>query len=273
MKCINLYRALSDRLSSKDVLDRRPGTERWGAGLAGHIVIVGHQEPTRDKLAAYLSEEGFRVTTAPTASAVKQVLRRERIDLALVDLALPGEDGLGLTRFVREHFDIGIVIMTGRSDPVDRAIGLEVGADDCVAKPVHLRELLACVKSVLRRTGRRPPAETPVAPTEIRFAGWRLDLAKRTLRSARGRTVPLTTAEFELLAVLATEPHQVLSRDQLLERVAGRKWAPNDRAIDQHISRLRQKLKKLPEQPELIQSIRGRGYMFTAVVRRGSAEP
>jgi two-component system, OmpR family, response regulator len=234
--------------------------------LLEHILVVEGRESARNRLAGYLADEGFRVTTCDSAAAVRQVLRQQRIDLALVDLALPGEDGLSLTRFLREHFDIGIVIMTGRSDPVDRAISLEVGADGTVDKPIHLRELLACVKSVLRRTRARPAAAEPVAETELRFAGWRLDLAKRTLRSVRGGAVSLTAAEFELLSALASHPHQVLTRDQLLGYIAARKWSPADRAVDQHIGRLRRKIEKTSARPALIKSIRGRGYVFTAVV-------
>jgi DNA-binding response OmpR family regulator len=265
-----LYWALSGGSSFRGRIGSSDRSEKGheGAVLTGHIVIVDDQESAGDRLAAYLADEGFRVTTTSSPAVVRDLMRREQIDLALVDLAMHDEDGFGLVRFLREHFDIGIVILTGKSDPIDRAIGLEVGADDYVVKPVLLRELLARVKSVLRRTRMRPVPETRVAETELRFAGWRLDLAQRSLRSPQGSPVALTAAEFDLLTLLATHPNQVLTRDQLLELVATRKWSPSDRTIDQHISRLRRKLEKVPKRPELIKSIRGRGYVFTALVQK-----
>jgi DNA-binding response OmpR family regulator len=235
--------------------------------LPEHIVIVDDDELLRSRLAAYLAGEGFRVTTAAGAAQVRDIMGRERVDLALVDITMPGEDGLSLTRFLRERSDIGVVILTGKGDPVDRAIGLEVGADDYIAKPFHLRELLARLRSVLRRTKTRPEHDG-AAMSVVRFAGWRLDLVKRTLTSARGKTVPLTTAEFQLLAVFVANPNQVLGRDRLLELVAGRRWQPYDRTIDQHISRVRRKIERHPKQPELIKSIRGHGYLFAAQIER-----
>jgi two-component system OmpR family response regulator len=194
-------------------------------------------------------------------------MRRERIDLVLVDIGMPGENGLSLTRFLREQSDIGVVILTGKGDPIDRAIGLEVGADDYIAKPFHLRELLARVRSVLRRTRSRSDRDAGAAPV-VRFAGWRLDLAKRTLTSPQGKAVPLTTAEYQLLEAFVANPNQVLGRDRLLQLVAGRKWQPYDRTVDQHISRVRRKLEQDPNQPELIKSIRGQGYLFAAQIER-----
>jgi DNA-binding response OmpR family regulator len=193
---------------------------------------------------------------------MRDVVRRERVDLAIVDLTLPDEDGLSLTRFLRERGDIGIIILTGRGQPVERAIGLELGADDYVAKPFLLRELLARIRSVLRRAGSRPGA----APSTIRFAGWHLDLARRTLTSAANQEVHLTDAEFALLAAFVAHPNQVLGRDRLLEIVAARRWNPYDRTVDQHISRLRRKIEADSRQPQLIKSVRGRGYVFTAAV-------
>jgi two-component system, OmpR family, response regulator len=236
--------------------------------LSEHIVIVDDDALLRGRLAAYLTSEGYRVTTADSAAAFRSIMRRERIDLVLVDITMPGENGLSLTRFLREQSEIGVVILTGKGDPIDRAIGLEVGADDYVAKPFHLRELLARVRSVLRRTGTRPDRDPGVAAPVVRFAGWRLDLAKRTLTSARGEAVPLTTAEYQLLEAFVAHPNQVLGRERLLQLVVGRKWQPYDRTIDQHISRVRRKLEQDPKQPELIKSIRGQGYLFAAQVER-----
>jgi two-component system, OmpR family, response regulator len=235
--------------------------------LSEHIVIVDDDELLRGRLAAYLAGEGFRVTSAESAAAFRSIMRSERVDLVLVDISMPGENGLSLTRFLREQSDIGVVILTGKGDPIDRAIGLEVGADDYVAKPFHLRELLARVRSVLRRTRTRSGRDGGVASV-LRFAGWRLDLAKRALTSPGGDAVPLTTAEYQLLEAFVTNPNQVLGRDRLLELVAGRRWEPYDRTIDQHISRLRRKLGQDPHQPELIKSIRGQGYLFAAQIER-----
>jgi len=234
--------------------------------LAKHIVIVDDDELLRNRLASYLEGEGFRVTAVGGAAAMRDVVRRERIDLALVDLTMPGESGLSLTRFLREQADIGIVILTGRGHPIDRAVGLELGADDYVAKPFHLRELLARIRSVLRRTGSLSPAASADTRSSVRFAGWQLDLARRTLTSARSEEVHLTEAEFQLLAGFVANPNQVLGRDRLLEIVAARRWNPYDRTVDQHISRLRRKIEADPRQPQLIKSVRGRGYVFTAAV-------
>jgi DNA-binding response OmpR family regulator len=236
--------------------------------LSEHIVIVDDDELLRGRLAAYLSSEGFRVTTADSAATFRTIMRNEPIDLVLVDITMPGENGLSLTRFLREQSEIGVVILTGKGDPIERAIGLEVGADDYIAKPFHLRELLARVRSVLRRTKPRSDRVGGSVAPVVRFAGWRLDLAKRTLTSRRGKGVPLTTAEYQLLEAFVANPNQVLGRDRLLELVAGRKWQPYDRTIDQHISRLRRKLERDPNQPELIKSIRGQGYLFAAQVER-----
>ena len=229
-------------------------------------MIVDDDELLRNRLSAYLAREGFRVTTAESAARFRDLMGREHIDLALVDLTMPGENGLSLTRFLRERSDIGVVILTGKGDPIDRAIGLEVGADDYVAKPFHPRELLARVRSVLRRTKRRSDrAMASVAPV-MRFAGWQFDLAKRTLASPRGKAVHLTAAEFQLLQALVANANQVIGRDRLLELVAGRHWEPDDRTVDQHISRLRRKLETNPKRPELIKSVRGRGYLFAAQI-------
>jgi DNA-binding response OmpR family regulator len=236
--------------------------------LSDHIVIIDDDELLRNRLSAYLAREGFRVTTAESAAQFRDLMGRERVDLALVDITMPGENGLSLTRFLREQSDIGVVILTGKGDPIDRAIGLEVGADDYVAKPFHLRELLARVRSVLRRTKTRSDrVAAPVAPV-ARFAGWRFDLARRTLTSPRGKAVHLTAAEFQLLQALVANANQVIGRDRLLELVAGRQWDPYDRTVDQHISRLRRKLEKNPKRPELIKSVRGRGYLFAAQIDR-----
>jgi two-component system, OmpR family, response regulator len=251
-----------------------PQTE---GSLASHIAIVDDDPLLRARLADYLGQEGFRVSPAENARAMRELLAREPVDLALIDLAMPGEDGLSLTRFLRERSDMGVIILTGRGEPAERVVGLEMGADDYIAKPFHLRELLARVKSVLRRRQAcdEERGERSVSPAGRGFAGWRLDLASRELFSPAGERVHLTTAEFQLLASFVANAGRVLGRDRLLELVAERGWSPYDRSIDQHISRLRRKLEPDPRQPSLIKTIRGKGYVFTAPVegRVGPPEP
>jgi two-component system, OmpR family, response regulator len=237
--------------------------------LAEHIVIVDDDEALRKRLAAVLGREGFRVSTAGHAAAAREIVRCEPVDLALVDVGMPGESGLSLTRFLRERAAIGVIILSGKCTPVDRVVGLEVGADDYLAKPFHLRELVARVRSVLRRTRPAAAAAPPPVSSVVRFAGWRLDLAARTLTSARRRPVHLTAAELQLLSALVAQPNQVIGRDELLAVVAARRWNPDDRTVDQLVSRLRRKIEKDPEKPQLIQSVRGRGYVLTAPVERG----
>jgi two-component system, OmpR family, response regulator len=243
--------------------------------LADHIAVVDDDALLRERLAEYLSQEGFRVTTAESARAMRDLVAHEPVDLAIVDLAMPGEDGLSLTRFLREHSDMGVIILTGRGEAAERVIGLEMGADDYIAKPFHLRELLARVKSVLRRRQARDEerAARSTSHSGIRFANWRLDLARRELFSPAGERVHLTTAEFQLLATFVANGSRVLGRDRLLELVAERGWSPYDRSIDQHISRLRRKLEPDPRQPSLIKTIRGKGYLFTAPVEGGVGPP
>lgn len=197
-------------------------------------------------------------------------MARDPADLVLLDLGLPGEDGLSLARELRARPRApGIIIVTGRGQPVDRIIGLELGADDYVAKPFDLRELVARVRSVLRRIGSdAPPA--PEAPVDrFDFAGWRLDLSSRSLARPDGIEVPLTTGEFELLTAFVQHPNCALSRDRLMEIIHGREAGPFDRAIDVQVGRLRRKIERDPAEPELIKSVRGVGYMFAARVSPG----
>jgi two-component system OmpR family response regulator len=236
-----------------------------------HVLIVDDDRLLRNRLAAYLGREGFRVTPAEGGAAARRVLARERVDLAIVDLVMPGEDGLSLTRFLRERSAAGIIILTGRGEPVDRVVGLEVGADDYVAKPFDARELLARVRSVLRRTKGAAPrgAAAEPRPAAVRFAGWRLDPARRALTSPRGEPVHLTDAEFRLLSALAADPGRVLSRDRLLDLAAARGWEPYDRSVDLHVSHLRRKLGDDARRPALIRTVRGQGYALAAPVERG----
>lgn len=198
------------------------------------------------------------------------MLARETIDLVLLDLGLPDGDGLDFTRQLRRTWQGALIIITGRGDSVDRVVGLELGADDYVTKPFDLRELLARVRSVLRRTATESGADDQSGETTLVFADYLLDLLGRTLRTARGGTIELTTGEYELLRVFVEHPNRVLSRDELMEWIHGRNAGPFDRAIDVQIGRLRRKIEPDPSNPELIKSVRGAGYLLSARVTKRS---
>ena len=239
---------------------------------AAHLLIVDDDPRVRAMLVRYLAGEGFRLSEAGDGAAMRACLARSEIDLVLLDLVLPGEDGLTLAREIRAaNPGTGIVMITGRNDVIDRVAGLEVGADDYIAKPFHLREILARIRSVLRR---RQPQSTPAASAEpagetLRFEGWLVEPGKRRVVGPDGVAVPLTTGEFDLLLAFATHAGRVLERDRLLDLVKGREWAAYDRSIDQQVARLRRKIEPDPSNPSLIRSVRGVGYLFAAEVRRG----
>jgi DNA-binding response OmpR family regulator len=222
-------------------------------------------------LCNYLQGRGFRVTELHNGRSLMAVMAADPPDLVLLDLGLPGEDGFSIARQLREHWRCGLVIVTGRGDAVDKVVGLEVGADDYVTKPFDLRELLARIKAVLRRTGAAAEALAPAAtPREVlRFAGWALDTAARRLVSPQGNEVILTTGEFDLLCAFAEHQGRVLSRDFLLERTRGREAGPFDRTIDVQVGRLRKKLEDDAETPQIIKSVRGAGYILVPPVTAG----
>jgi len=233
----------------------------------GHILVVDDQQEIRDVVQEYLTGEGFRVSTAHDGAGMRRVLSQSPADLVILDLMLPGEDGLTLARSLRSQSAIGIIILTGRGETVDRIIGLEMGADDYLPKPFHLRELLARVKSVLRRVQSRIGEGAPQpARSRARFAGWSLDLSSRELTSPAGEAVRLTTGEFDLLAAFVSNANQVLSRDRLLDLARNREAGPFDRTIDVQVGRLRRKLEDDPQNPTLIKTVRGSGYIFTPTV-------
>ncbi|HKO08108.1 MAG TPA: response regulator [Alphaproteobacteria bacterium] len=235
-----------------------------------HILIVDDDKGIRNMLRRYLAAEGFQVSEAADGSALRAALKDAKVDLVLLDLVMPGEDGLSLARDIRRHSSVPIIIVTGKGDLIDRVVGLEAGADDYLAKPFHLREVLARIRSVLRRA--RPPAQPseegkpPGAGEILGFLGWELDLTRRELQPPSGARVPLTTGEFELLRVFARNANRVLSRDQLLDLVKGRGWSAFDRSIDTQVARLRRKIERDPGKPELIKTVRGAGYIFAAAV-------
>ena len=231
---------------------------------AGHILVVDDDREIRELLARFLSRHGFRVTAARDGREMRRALADWRIDLVILDLMLPGEDGLTLCRELRTRSQLPVVMLTILGEETDRILGLEMGADDYVAKPFNPRELLARVKAVLRRS--QGPAPMRASVTSMRFAGWRLDRGLRRLESPDGLVIDLTAGEFDLLLAFAEHSQQVLTRDQLLDLTQGRSEAPFDRSIDMQVSRLRRKIEADPREPELIKTVRGGGYVFTAAV-------
>ncbi|MDP6708939.1 MAG: response regulator [Alphaproteobacteria bacterium] len=237
------------------------------------ILVVDDDPRVRRLLDRYLTREGFEVVEAADGSEMRRALDEDRISLVLLDLVLPGEDGLTLARDLRQHSDLPIIILSGKGKMLDRVIGLEVGADDYIVKPFHLREVLARIRSVLRRRREDQPV-VEAEPTALAgddgqifdFAGWRLDAAKRELAAADRGTVALTTGEFNLLLTLVKSAGRVLNRDQLMDQVAGRAWSPYDRTMDCQVRRLRAKIERNPSKPELIKTVRGVGYVFTPKV-------
>ncbi len=240
-----------------------------------HLAVLDDEVDITRLLGHYLETQGFRVTQLHTGSALIELMGRDPPALVLLDLGLPGEDGFAIARQLREHWHCGLVIVTGRGDAIDKVVGLEVGADDYVTKPFDLRELVARIKAVLRRLeppGTRPAPLSPAAPTapgektRLRFAQWVLDTAARRLSDAQGRDMPLTSGEFDLLCAFARSPGRVLSRDHLLEHTRGRSAGPFDRTIDVQVGRLRRKLEVDPEDPQIIKSVRGAGYILVSPV-------
>ncbi len=218
------------------------------AGL--HVLIVDDEPRIRTMVRRYLVEEGLQVSEAGDGAAMRAALERDRIDLVLLDLVMPGEDGLSLARDIRRTSDVPIIMVTGKGDLIDRVVGLEAGADDYIAKPFHLREVLARIRTVSRRA-RAPAPEAPPTAGEpagdiLAFDGWRLDMARRSLRSPTGGDVTLSAAEFELLRAFVQNPNRVLSRDQLMDLAKGRDWAAYDRTVDTQVMRLRKRSSRIP---------------------------
>ncbi|PBI89185.1 winged helix-turn-helix domain-containing protein [Variovorax boronicumulans] len=238
---------------------------------APHIAVLDDEVDITLLLANYLQGHGYRVTQIHDGAALRSLMAADPADLVLLDLGLPGEDGFSIARHMRENWRCGLVIVTGRGDPVDKVVGLEVGADDYVTKPFDLRELAARVKAVLRRLtpDASAAAAAPTPPERLRFAGWRLDTAARSLSNAQGEAVALTTGEFDLLCAFARHPGRVLSRDFLLEETRGREAAPFDRTIDVQVGRLRKKIEANADDPQLIKSVRGAGYILVPPVTHG----
>jgi DNA-binding response OmpR family regulator len=236
---------------------------------AASVLVVDDDADVRGMIAEYLAGHGYEIDQAANGDEMRQALSRRVPDVVLLDLNLGGEDGLSLARHLREHHDVGIIMVTAASDVVDRIVGLEVGADDYIAKPFDPRELRARLKSVLRRV--RGAAGGPSregdgrAAKRVRVGRFALDLSGHRLLDAEGTEVEITGMEFDLLRVFTEHPNQVLSRDRLLTLTRNREWEPFDRSIDIRIARLRRKIEVDPEAPRLIKTVRNAGYMFLPV--------
>ena len=232
-----------------------------------YILVVDDHREIRDLVSRALTKEGFRVATAADGRAMRKVMADSRIDLVLLDLMLPGEDGLSLCRTLRAESNVPVIMLTAKGDELDRVIGLEMGADDYLPKPFGSRELIARIRAVLRRS--REPEERVNAERRAkryRFDRWALDTGARELLREDGVTVPLSTGEYDLLIALVERPQRVLNRDQLLDLARGRTAAGIDRSVDTQISRLRKKLEVDPGDPKIIKTVWGGGYVFTPAV-------
>jgi len=231
------------------------------------ILVVEDDASVSKLIKTYLEREGYGVAVAETVGAMRAALERAPVDMVILDVVLPDEDGWSALRWLRARHALPVIMLTGKAGPVDRVIGLELGVDDYVAKPFDLRELLARIRTIQRRLDQaqqQAPANTADA---IQFAGWTLDIVSQQLRSDDGAAAHLTQAEYRILVLLARNPRRVVTRDELMVTTAGRDWEPFDRSIDVHISNLRRKIDPDRKQPSLIRTIRGAGYMF--VPQRG----
>jgi two-component system phosphate regulon response regulator OmpR len=228
------------------------------------VAVVDDEPEIRETIQEYLEMNGLNVVTAGDGVALRALVDERPLDLVLLDINMPGENGLSLARFLRERTNVGIIMLTAAGNVVDRVVGLEMGADDYIPKPVDLRELLARVRAVLRRAGKAVEAPGAAADEDsVSFAGFKLDLATHKLFAPDGREIVLTSMEFDLLRAFVEHPNRVLSRDQLLEMAHHRSWEPFDRSIDIRIARLRRKLERDPGKPALIKTVRGAGYLFS----------
>jgi len=232
------------------------------------LLVVDDDREIRDLLAGFLAKHGFRVLTAGDGKEMRRAVADRRIDLVVLDLMLPGEDGLALCRELRTRSDLPVIMLTAMREEIDRIVGLEVGADDYLAKPFNPRELLARIRAVLRRTHIEARIRETRPAGVLRFAGWSLDPLGRRLTASDGREVELTGGEFDLLTVFAERPGHVLSREHLLDLTRGREATAFDRSIDSQVSRLRRKLEPDPARPSLIKTVRSSGYVFTPTVER-----
>jgi len=229
-----------------------------------HILVVDDDAEIRSLLRDYLQKQGYRVTIVADGRSARAAMETARPDLVILDLMLPGDDGLSLCRDLRARSSVPVIMLTARGEETDRIVGLEVGADDYLPKPFNPRELLARIKSVLRRARSLPDNLKPEAVASYRFSGWTLDAATRNLTAPDGVVVPLSGTEFRLLRIFLDHPNRVLTRDQLIDLMLSRDAAPFDRAIDVQVSRLRHRLGEDAKEPAIIKTVRGKGYVFAA---------
>ncbi len=241
------------------------------ANSTAHIVVVDDEADLREAVSDYLRAQGFLVSTADGGEALRRILAERSVDLVILDVRMPGEDGISIARDLRSRGPIAIVMLTANRDIVDRVIGLEVGADDYLPKPFDLRELLARVRAVLRRAARPEQPAAPAGANEIRFGRCVLNLDSRTLYGADGSPVAITAMEFDLLRAFAERPNRVLSRDQLLDLAHDLDGMPFDRSIDTRIARIRRKIEPDPALPQILKTVRGAGYMFVPAAVESSA--
>ena len=234
----------------------------------GKILIVEDDRSVFRILQSYLEREGYSVINAETVASMRRIIETSQISMMLLDVGLPDEDGWSALKWLRARSDVPIIMLTGKSEMTDKVVGLELGADDYLAKPFELRELLARIRTIQRRTEKAAaaqaatPAAEGAAPGKIAFAGWVLDPASHLVKSEAGETLHLTQAEFRILLLLARIPGVAVPREDLMSAAAGREWEPLDRSVDVHISNLRKKLDLDPGLPSLIRTVRGAGYMF-----------
>lgn len=246
----------------------RGGEPGLAARTLPRVIVVEDEGDIREPLARYLTRNHFRVTAVGTAEAARQALAAGACDLLLVDIMLPGEDGLSLTREVLATTDIPVLLVTARTEMADRLAGLDLGADDYICKPFDARELVARMRTVLRRVRRTSATLDAPASQRFSFGDWTLETATRALRRGDGTPRPLTSGEYRLLHALVSSPGRVLSREQLLDLTLGRDAEPFDRSIDNQISRLRRRLEDDPRNPHWIRTVWGAGYMLDAKVAR-----
>jgi two-component system, OmpR family, response regulator len=231
-----------------------------------HILVVDDDREIRTLLGTYLQNNGYRVTAVADGRGMWNALESARVDLVILDVMLPGDDGFVLCRTLRARGSVPVIMLTAKGEETERIVGLELGADDYLPKPFNPRELLARIKSVLRRHRTVPGPLQPEAAHALRFAGWALDLASRNLISPKEVVMPLSGAEFRLLRVFLTYPNRVLSRDQLMDLTVGREAEPLDRSVDVQVSRLRQLLGEDAREPAIIKTVRGEGYVLACAV-------
>jgi DNA-binding response OmpR family regulator len=234
--------------------------------ISSHIVAVDDDSDVRELIRACLEPEGYRISEATSEAELLHILQREPVDLITLDLKLKHEDGLAIARSIRQRYNVPIIMITGKGEPLDRVVGLELGADDYISKPFHVREVLARVRSVLRRNSAGPARVDGLPVQKYIFGGWALDCQTRELQSPGGLKLRLTTSEFELLEAFLANPNRVLTRENIMDLTKGTSWFGNDRLIDNQVGRLKRKMSSVDDAEGIIQSVRGMGYIFTANV-------